>query len=89
MAIASIANWDWPEEWPGLMDYLIRLINDRTDVNKGIKVPYKYHSIIWYYSIICEASLRCALYLCIEVTNTDIVFWDSAWSIAMLSLICW
>jgi len=34
MAIASIANWDWPEEWPGLMDYLIRLINDRTDVNK-------------------------------------------------------
>lgn len=35
MAIASIANWDWPEEWPGLMGYLLSLINDRTDVNKG------------------------------------------------------
>jgi hypothetical protein len=43
MAIASIANWDWPEEWPGLMDYLIRLINDRTDVNKGIKLPIYIH----------------------------------------------
>ena len=35
MAIASIANWDWPEEWPGLMGYLLSLINHRTDVNKG------------------------------------------------------
>uniref|UniRef100_A0A7I4DD79 Importin N-terminal domain-containing protein n=1 Tax=Physcomitrium patens TaxID=3218 RepID=A0A7I4DD79_PHYPA len=34
MAIASIANWDWPEEWPGLMGYLLSLINDRTDINK-------------------------------------------------------
>ncbi|KAG0591650.1 hypothetical protein M758_1G229200 [Ceratodon purpureus] len=34
MAIASIANWDWPEEWPGLMGHLLNLINDRTDVNK-------------------------------------------------------
>lgn len=35
MAIATIANWDWPEEWPDLMGYLLNLINDRSDVNKG------------------------------------------------------
>jgi hypothetical protein len=36
MAIASIASWDWPEEWPGLMGYLLGLISDRSDANKGI-----------------------------------------------------
>lgn len=41
------------------------------------------------YTFICKASLRCVLYLCIGVTNTDITFLDSAWSIAMLSFICW
>jgi hypothetical protein len=34
MAIASIASWDWPEEWPGLMGYLLGLISDRSDANK-------------------------------------------------------
>lgn len=34
MAIASIASCDWPEEWPDLMEFLLRYINDQTDMNK-------------------------------------------------------
>jgi len=48
MAIASIANWDWPEEWPGLMGYLLSLINDRTDVNKGSDFSIKCKFIVEY-----------------------------------------
>eukprot|EP00878_Enallax_costatus_P044724 GHUV01053448.1.p1 GENE.GHUV01053448.1~~GHUV01053448.1.p1 ORF type:complete len:172 (+),score=46.18 GHUV01053448.1:247-762(+) len=33
MAIAAIANWDWPQAWPGLMDYLVNSIKDRKDAN--------------------------------------------------------
>ena len=35
MAIASIASCDWPEDWPDLMDFLLRYINDQNDINKG------------------------------------------------------
>lgn len=34
MAIASIASCDWPEEWPDLMDLLLRYIADQNDMNK-------------------------------------------------------
>lgn len=33
MAIASIAKWDWPQEWPGLVEYLVGAIKDRSDEN--------------------------------------------------------
>lgn len=51
MAIASIANWDWPEEWPGLMGYLLSLINDRTDINKGSDYGIRGH---------CKFIVECA-----------------------------
>eukprot|EP00250_Pteridium_aquilinum_P006987 c16793_g1_i1 orf=84-3179(-) len=34
MAVASIASCDWPEEWPDLMDLLLRYLNEQTDINK-------------------------------------------------------
>ncbi|KAH7416171.1 hypothetical protein KP509_14G078800 [Ceratopteris richardii] len=34
MAVASIASCDWPEEWPDLMDVLLRYLNQRSDINK-------------------------------------------------------
>lgn len=36
MVIVFIVNWDWFEEWFGLMGYFFSLINDRMDINKGI-----------------------------------------------------
>ncbi|XP_061986940.1 uncharacterized protein LOC133705642 [Populus nigra] len=33
MAIASIAVYDWPENWPDLLPFLLKLINDRTNVS--------------------------------------------------------
>lgn len=35
MAVASIASCDWPDDWPNLMDVLLRYINDQNDINKG------------------------------------------------------
>nr|TKR65811.1 importin-9 isoform X2 [Populus alba] len=33
MAIALIAVYDWPENWPDLLPFLLKLINDRTNVS--------------------------------------------------------
>lgn len=33
MAVASIAQYDWPEEWPELMSTLLKLITDQTNMN--------------------------------------------------------
>ncbi|KAL6294959.1 hypothetical protein ACE6H2_003101 [Prunus campanulata] len=33
MAVASIAAYDWPEVWPDLLPYLMKLINDQTNMN--------------------------------------------------------
>ncbi|XP_034199345.1 importin-9 isoform X2 [Prunus dulcis] len=33
MAVASIAVYDWPEVWPDLLPYLMKLINDQTNMN--------------------------------------------------------
>lgn len=33
MAVASIAQYDWPDEWPELMSMLLKLISDQTNMN--------------------------------------------------------
>lgn len=33
MAVASIAHYDWPEDWPELLPFLMKLINDQTKLN--------------------------------------------------------
>uniref|UniRef100_A0A803L7D5 Importin N-terminal domain-containing protein n=1 Tax=Chenopodium quinoa TaxID=63459 RepID=A0A803L7D5_CHEQI len=33
MAVASIAYYDWPEDWPELLPFLMKLINDQTNMN--------------------------------------------------------
>ncbi|KAL5826158.1 hypothetical protein ACOSQ4_017955 [Xanthoceras sorbifolium] len=33
MAVASIAVYDWPEEWPDLLPFLLRLISDPANLN--------------------------------------------------------
>lgn len=48
MAIASIAVYDWPENWPDLLPFLLKLINDRTNVSGG-------KSLGW----LCEVFLIC------------------------------
>lgn len=33
VAIAAIANWDWPQAWPGLMEFVVNSIKERIDPN--------------------------------------------------------
>ncbi|KAK2994344.1 hypothetical protein RJ640_017856 [Escallonia rubra] len=33
MAVASIAHYDWPEDWPDLLPFLLKLINDQSNMN--------------------------------------------------------
>ncbi|KAK1389897.1 importin-9 [Heracleum sosnowskyi] len=33
MAVASVAHYDWPEDWPDLLPFLLKLINDQTNLN--------------------------------------------------------
>ncbi|KAM4109208.1 hypothetical protein ACB094_03G102800 [Castanea mollissima] len=33
MAVASIAVYDWPEEWPDLLPFLLKLISDQSNMN--------------------------------------------------------
>ncbi|GAB4841855.1 hypothetical protein Ancab_039378, partial [Ancistrocladus abbreviatus] len=33
MAVASIANYDWPEDWPDFLPFLLKLITDCTNIN--------------------------------------------------------
>ncbi|XP_060669537.1 uncharacterized protein LOC107428072 isoform X1 [Ziziphus jujuba] len=33
MAVASIAVYDWPDDWPDLLPYLLKLINNQTNMN--------------------------------------------------------
>jgi hypothetical protein len=35
MAMASIAVYDWPENWPDLLPFLLKLISDQTNMNGG------------------------------------------------------
>lgn len=36
MDISSIATYDWPEEWPELLPFLLKLISDQNNINGGI-----------------------------------------------------
>lgn len=38
MDISSIATYDWPEEWPELVPFLLKLISDQTNTNGGMFV---------------------------------------------------
>lgn len=31
MAIAAVANWDWPQEWPGLLEHIVSSIKQGSD----------------------------------------------------------
>ncbi|GAV80225.1 IBN_N domain-containing protein [Cephalotus follicularis] len=33
MAVASIAVYDWPEDWPDLLPFLLKLMSDQTNMN--------------------------------------------------------
>ncbi|KAF6258143.1 armadillo-type protein [Scenedesmus sp. NREL 46B-D3] len=33
MAIAAVANWDWPQAWPGIMEFIVSSIKDRRDAS--------------------------------------------------------
>ncbi|KAJ4837415.1 hypothetical protein Tsubulata_022493 [Turnera subulata] len=33
MAITTVAVYDWPEDWPDLLPFLMKLINDQSNVN--------------------------------------------------------
>lgn len=35
MAVASVAHHDWPDEWPDLLPFLMKLINDQNNKNAG------------------------------------------------------
>lgn len=33
MAIASIAHWDWPDEWPNLIQELVQCLKNPNNIN--------------------------------------------------------
>ncbi|CAM9001255.1 unnamed protein product [Rhodiola kirilowii] len=33
MAVGSIASYDWPEEWPDLLPFLLKLVSDQSNIN--------------------------------------------------------
>lgn len=35
MAVASIAEYDWPDFWPDLLPFLLRLISNQANLNGG------------------------------------------------------
>lgn len=35
MAIAAVANWDWPQDWPGLLENIVGSIKKRDDPQLG------------------------------------------------------
>jgi hypothetical protein len=35
MAIAAVANWDWPNDWPGLLENIVSSIKQRSDPQLG------------------------------------------------------
>lgn len=35
MAIAAVANWDWPQDWPGLLENIVTSIKERRNPNLG------------------------------------------------------
>ncbi|TYH21901.1 hypothetical protein ES288_A04G083100v1 [Gossypium darwinii] len=37
MVVAAIAVYDWPESWPDLLSFLLKLIGDQTSMNRGKK----------------------------------------------------
>ncbi|TYH13492.1 hypothetical protein ES288_A06G143000v1, partial [Gossypium darwinii] len=44
MAVVAIAIYDWPESWPDLLPFLLKLIGDQTSMNGGKK--YSIHALI-------------------------------------------
>ncbi|KAJ9547131.1 hypothetical protein OSB04_019674 [Centaurea solstitialis] len=36
MAVASVAHHDWPDEWPELLPFLLKLINDQSNTNADL-----------------------------------------------------
>jgi hypothetical protein len=36
MAVAAIGQNDWPEDWPELLSFLLKLIGDQSNANGGI-----------------------------------------------------
>lgn len=42
MAMASIAVYDWPENWPDLLPFLLKLISDQTNMNGGESLIHSY-----------------------------------------------
>ncbi|KAK3015406.1 hypothetical protein RJ639_007478, partial [Escallonia herrerae] len=40
MAVASIAHYDWPEDWPDLLPFLLKLINDQSNMNAKKALGY-------------------------------------------------
>ncbi|XP_058114945.1 uncharacterized protein LOC131257969 isoform X2 [Magnolia sinica] len=45
MAVASIAHYDWPEDWPDLLPLLLRLISDQANMN-GVRGALKCLALI-------------------------------------------
>ncbi|KAG4179609.1 hypothetical protein ERO13_A10G119000v2 [Gossypium hirsutum] len=37
MAVAAIAVYEWPESWPDLLLFLLKLIGDQTSMNEGVE----------------------------------------------------
>ena len=38
MAVASIAMWDCPENWPNVLEFLVRAIKERKDPHLGMQI---------------------------------------------------
>lgn len=45
MAVASIAFYDWPTDWPDLLPFLLNLISDHSNMSGG---EVRCHNLIYF-----------------------------------------
>jgi hypothetical protein len=66
MAIAAVANWDWPQDWPGLLESIVSSIKQRDDGPLGESPAQQYSSSCLastthtdsYQACMCDVSTR-------------------------------
>ncbi|KAM7460873.1 hypothetical protein LguiA_028994 [Lonicera macranthoides] len=66
MVVASIAHYDWPEDWPNLLPVLIKLINDLSNMNAGMSLM-NLNSLSIY---AVNGALRCLALLSADLDDT-------------------
>ncbi|PPD96009.1 hypothetical protein GOBAR_DD06994 [Gossypium barbadense] len=72
MAIAAIAVYDWPESWPDLLPFLLKLIGDQTSMNGVLLLLNSYGLAETFIQLFIHGGLRCLALLSGDLDDTMI-----------------